>query len=187
MRYFRGALVLIAGLVAASCTLPGMTGCNKATRANAATDPNGFAAIFCRALEGDDDDEYRYAELLESLAEHNEDPARTMKEAIRWYRMAAGQSSGSIPVYMAPVGNQKYGWVMNVRTGTATPGDARAQFRLAELHLEGKGVKQSKKKARVWLGRSAAQGHPPAVTLLAEMEAELAATKAKREVREIGG
>ena len=187
MRHFRGALVLIAGLVAASCTLPGMTGCNKPTRANAATDPDGFAAIFCRALEGDDDDEYRYAELLESLAEHNEDPARTMKEAIRWYKMAAGQSSGSIPVYMAPVGNQKYGWVMNVRTGTATPGDARAQFRLAELYLEGKGVKQSEKKARVWLGRSAAQSHPPAIALLAEMEAELAATKAKREVEEIGG
>lgn len=183
----RIALVLFTGLIVASCAMPGVTGCDTEAKALAAADPGGMTAHFCRALEGGDSLQYELAQMLEAEAEKGKEPAANMKKAVHWYKLAARSSSGATPVYMAPVGNQKYGWVMNVQTGLATRGDARAQFRLSELYMEGRYVKQSDKKARVWLGRAATQGYPPAVNMLLEMEAELAGKKSKREMREIGG
>ena len=179
----RVTIILCAGLIGASCTMPGLgsgpgvTGCSAEAKALAAADPDGETAHFCRALKDGDNLQYALARFLEAGVDDSDDPARIMKEAVRWYKKAAASSSGSTPVYMAPVGNLKYGWVMNVSTGPATPGDARAQFRLAELYMEGRFVKQNNKKAGKWLGRAAAQGYPPAVALLSAMEAELADRK----------
>lgn len=193
----RIALLVAAGLILASCTMlglgpglgpgPGVTGCSAEAKALAVEDPDGETAAFCRALEGGNNGPYALARFFEAGVDDSDDPARIMKEAVRWYKKAARPSSGSTPVYMPPMGNLKYGRVINIPTGPATPGDARAQFRLAELYIEGRFVKQSDKKARVWLKRAADKGYPPAVALLSAMEAELASEKANREVKEIGG
>jgi hypothetical protein len=144
-----------------SCTLPGAD-C-------AAQRPGGgtnFAALVCHATNGDRSAQVTLARAYETGAGLPQD----MKMAVEWYRRAAAPKTGKMPVYVAPVGNQKYGNVMMLDSGTETPGDAWAQFRLGEIYLAGKGVRQSDRRARKWLRRSAAQGYDPAAELLAKME-----------------
>ena len=95
-----------------------------------------------------------------------------LKKAAKWYKRAAARKSGAAPIYLAPVGNQRTGWVMPIKTGPTSPGDADAQYRLGLLYLDGRGVKQSRNKAKKWLKRAAKQGHQEAGWRLERLAAE---------------
>lgn len=95
-----------------------------------------------------------------------------LKQAAKWYKRAAARKSGTAPIFLAPVGNQRTGWVMPIESGPASRGDADAQYRLGLLYLEGRGVEQSRKRAKKWLKRAAKQGHQEAAWLLERLESE---------------
>lgn len=95
-----------------------------------------------------------------------------LKKAAKWYKRAAARKSGTAPIYLAPVGNQRTGWVMPIKTGPTSRGDADAQYRLGLLYLKGRGVEKSPKKAKKWLKRAAKQGHQEAGWLLERLEIE---------------
>ena len=83
--------------------------------------------------------------------------AQNRAEAAHWYRQAAEPESGVTHIYLPPVGKQKYGMVMPIQTGSPRTGLPEAQYALARLYLDGRGVKQSDRKARKWLKRAARQ------------------------------
>lgn len=89
-------------------------------------------------------------------------------EAAHWYRQAAESETGVTNVYSPPVGKEQYGRVIPVRTGPPRVGLPEAQYALGRLYLEGRGVKQSDRKARKWLKRAAQQDYGPALALLDE-------------------
>jgi hypothetical protein len=155
--------------VAASFLLLGLASCSL-PRVDCPTQVAGasnFAALSCHAGRGD-----RSAQITLARAyETGVGLARDMKKAVHWYKRAATANPGTMPVYIPAVGQQKYGTVLTVDTGPAHPGDAWAQFRLGEIYLAGEGVRQSDRRARKWLRRSAEQGYRPAAELLASLEA----------------
>ena len=158
-------------MLLAGCSLPG-TGC--AVRPQAATtgtaDQGAFELLRCRAHGGDKAAQVTLARAYET----GTGLPRDMKKAVGWYKHAATPTSGSTPVHIAPVGNQRHGWTLDVQAGKAIPGDIWAEFRLGEIYLAGNGVRQSDRRARKWLRRAADHGSAPAAKLLAEMEAEAA-------------
>lgn len=159
-RWLAASILLMLG--ATSCSLPG-TDCPPQPPGSS----SNYSALACHAANGD-----RSAQLTLARAyEVGVGLPRDMNKAISWYRRAAASKSGKLPIYVAPVGNQKYGHVMMLDTGPTEPGSAWAQFRLGEIYLAGKGVKQSDRRARKWLKRSARQGYAPAIELLAKMVA----------------
>lgn len=164
----RISLILLPALLLAGCSLPGVS---CAVRPQAATtgtaDQSAFELLRCRAYDGDKAAQVTLARAYET----GTGLPRDMKKAVGWYKRAATPAPGSTPVYIAPVGNQKYGWTQNIQAGTAIPGDTWAEFRLGEIYLAGNGVKQSDRRARKWLRRAADHGHAPAADLLARMEA----------------
>jgi TPR repeat protein len=124
------------------------------------------AALECRAAAGD-----RQAQL--DLAIRYEEGAGvppSLKRAVRLYRSAAAPSGGTIYVYSPPVGGEKAGRVLPLNAGPGVPGLAEAQFRLALLYLEGRGVKQSDRRARALLENAAKRGHSLSADLLARLE-----------------
>lgn len=159
-RWLAASFLLMLGVT--SCSLPSVDCPAQAPGAG-----SNFDVLTCHAAKGDRSAQMTLARAYETGIGLPQD----MSKAVHWYRRAAAPKSGTLPVYMAPAGNQKYGSVMLLDNGPADPGDAWAQFRLGEIYLAGKGVKQSDRRARRWLRRSAAQGSSPAAELLARMEA----------------
>ncbi len=104
------------------------------------------------------------------IYENGTDIPENLRKAAKWYKRAAARKSPTAPIYLAPVGNQRTGWVMPVQTGPVSPGDADAQYRLGLLYLKGRGVKQSRTKAKKWLKRAARQGHQEAGWLLERLK-----------------
>ena len=94
--------------------------------------------------------------------------------AAKWYRKAASYNSGTTSVFVAPdaEGREKFGTALEVKIGPTLYGHADAKYRLGRLYLEGRGVKQSRKKARHWFKRAAKQGHEDAAQALERLEAE---------------
>lgn len=167
--YLRGLAVTLAlAMLVAGCNLPG-TGCRLPQQNGAtATNQGALELLNCRALGGDKSAQVTLARAYETGV----GVPRDMKKAVRWYKRAATPASGNTPVYMAPVGDQRYGQVQNIQTGPAVPGDIWAQYRLGEIYLAGDGVEQSRRRARNWLRRAADNGHVQAAELLAKMKAE---------------
>lgn len=159
------AVILAPMLLAAGCSLPGMN-C-PVQSSPAAAGQTALEALNCQAIGGNKGAQISLARAYETGIGLPSD----MKKAVEWYKRAGTPTTGQTPVYIAPVGNQKYGTVQTFQTGPETPGDAFAQFRLGEIYLAGNGVKQSDRRARRWLKRSANQGNAPAIKLLAQIEA----------------
>ncbi len=164
----RISVILAPVLLLAGCTLPG-TGCAVQPQAatSGATDQGAFELLRCRAYAGDKSAQVTLARAYET----GTGLPRDMEAAIGWYKHAATPTSGSIPVYIAPVGSQRHGWTPDIQAGKAVPGDVWAEFRLGEIYLAGNGVEQSDRRARKWLRRAADHGYAPAAALLARMEA----------------
>ena len=158
---------------ATACTLPGL-GCALQPQGGpgSAASQSGFEALNCRAIGGDKAAQISLARAYET----GTGLPRDMKLAVDWYERAARPSSRPssrvASDYVAPVDDQRFGRTQTFPTVTDTPGDAFAQFRLGEIYLAGDGVKQSDRRARGWLKRSAHQGYGPAIDLLAQIEAK---------------
>ena len=73
--------------------------------------------------------------------------AKEYKNALKWLKLAATPNSGRMPIYMPPVGGQKYGTVMMMDSGQATQGHRAAQLLLAEIYEKGLGVDTDVQKA----------------------------------------
>ena len=95
-----------------------------------------------------------------------------LTKAAQWYESAADPRSGTTRVYIPAVGNQKHGQVLQLNPRPFSVGHADAQYRLGLLFLDGRGVKQSRKKAKKWLKRAARQGHQEAAQALERLESE---------------
>lgn len=132
MKHFvRNITSTILFLVLPGCSLL-IPDCSKVSY-----DPEAYRK--CIASQGNSQAQYE----LGLLAYGRED----YKAALKWLRMAAAPSSGRTPIYMPPVGGQKYGTVMMMDTGKATAGHGKAQSLLAEIYDKGLGVEMDKKQA----------------------------------------
>ena len=89
-------------------------------------------------------------------------------EAARYFNVAATPSSGQSYIYVPPAGSVA-GFTMPVDSGPYQAGLPEAQYRLGLLYLQGRGVKQSDKKARKYFTRAAAQGHHAAQQALSDI------------------
>ena len=165
--------VIATALAAAGCTLPDpCAGLGPAPTVDAQaqagidlTAGQSLERLVCEARHGDQFSQYILGKLYEEGVGVPADPG----EAAKWYRRAAKARSGNTYVYSAPVGDERYGRVIPVATGPATPGLSEAQYRLGLLYRDGRGVDQNLKRARRWLERAAEKGHEGAVRALAEL------------------
>lgn len=157
---------LFMTLAISSCALPG--GICGVPVQGGATNQNALELLSCRAIGGDKQAQISLARAYETGI----GAPRDMKKAVEWYTRAATPSTGRKPGVMEPLDTRTQGSVQEILTGTETPGDTWAQFRLGEIYLAGDGVKQSDRRARKWLKRAADRGFGPAAELLAGMEAE---------------
>jgi len=83
----------------------------------------------CTASQGNAQAQYELGLAAYELADY--------QTALKWLKLAAAPDSGRIPVYMPPVGGQKYGTVMMMDSGRATAGHRAAQSLLAEIYHRG--------------------------------------------------
>lgn len=111
---------------------------------------------------------------------------RDYERAARLYRQAAAFQSGTTYVYSPPVGREKSGRVIPVRTGADQPGLAQAKLRLAKLLLSGLGVEPDREEALELLREAAAAGSNDAKTILEDMRPSGAA-KPREQVEREGG
>lgn len=153
----RAILVLLAPLILSACAQ------TLAACAPASTLP--LASLRCAAAKGDKLAQVRLGMAHESGVGVEQDFAM----AARLYRRAAAPVSGTTYVYSAPVGGEKYGRVIPVRTGADQPGLPLAKVRLARLHIIGLGVEANREEAIELLRDATAAGNAEAKRLLFDL------------------
>ena len=109
--------------------------------------------------------------MLGYLFETGEGAVADPKKAVAWYRRAARPTRGMSHVDMEGVEMQALGGVVPVQTGREIPANPDAEYRLGLMHLEGRGVEQSRDKAVRWFRGAAKKGHVQAAAALEELEA----------------
>ena len=87
------------------------------------------------------------------------------------FKKAAQTDSGMSSVYVPGVGGDP-GMAMSYQARPRVEGLAAAQYELAKLYLDGRGVKYKPNRAIRYLERAAAQGHEDAAELLARVAPE---------------
>lgn len=92
----------------------------------------GLEQLLRAAAPGDPEAEFRLAEYYYKCYEEGDDGEKALKEAVKWYRKAAGK------------------------------GSAGAQFELGWCYQEGRGVEEDPEKAVGWFRIAAEQGYPEA-------------------------
>ncbi len=147
-----------------------MGGCTATQQASceARADPAMSAHLAGLSCSGTQQAQYEVGLAYETGAGVAADP----RAAAKWYRKAATYDSGTTSVFVAPTGDERFGTVLEVRIGPRIDGLAAAKYRLGLLYLAGRGVKQSRKKAKSWLRRAARQGHQEAALTLERLKAE---------------
>jgi hypothetical protein len=115
----------------------------------------GIAQLACEADKGD-----KSAQLRLGVAYENGSAGVPvdLQRAASLYRAAAAPVLGTTFVYSPPVGKAP-GQVIPVRTGSDQPGLAEAQYRLAVLHRDGRGVKKDLDRANQLFAQARAQGY----------------------------
>jgi TPR repeat protein len=121
----------------------------------------------CQASLGDKLAQLHLGERLEMGVGVAPDPAR----AARLYRAASSFTSGMNYIYLAGV-NGKPGTVLPLRTGADKPGLTEAQYRLGLMYLDGRGVRQDRRRAKELIGKAADAGYGPAKDTLASLSEE---------------
>ena len=149
-----------------------LAGCTAAQQASceARADPTMSGHLARLACSDSQQAQYEVGLAYETGAGVAADP----EAAAKWYRKAATYHSGTTSLFVAPdaAGREKFGTALEVRIGPRLDGYADAKYRLGLLYLEGRGVKQSRNKARKWLKRAARQGHDDAARALERLESE---------------
>lgn len=124
-----------------------------------------LAFIECRARRGSQIAQF----LLGRAYQTGTQVARDFGQAAKWYKRAAGPASNSQYTYAPPVGHGELGRLYEGTRDRPKRGYPPAQMALAELYLDGRGVKQDEAKAQQWLSRAARQGYEPAIALLDQL------------------
>lgn len=120
----------------------------------------GLDALTCQAGRGDKSAQLQLGIAYETGEGVPLDPAR----AARFYRVAAAPVAGTTFIYSPPVGNAP-GQVIPIRTGIDQPGLAEAQYRLAQLYRDGRGVRKDPARSERLFAQAAAQGFDKLPTL----------------------
>lgn len=120
--------------------------------------PGYLDDVLGRACKGDQHASLEIGMYYEALAKHAPDNELYYKKAASFYRIAATASSDQTFIYIPGAGDVA-GYTMPIQTGAVTYGVAEAQYRLALLYRDGKGVKQDKGLAIWYLESAAKQGH----------------------------
>lgn len=121
-----------------------------------------LAFIECRARRGSQIAQF----LLGREYEAGNRVTRDFEQAAKWYKRAAGPASNSQYTYAPPVGHRELGRLVEGTRDRPERGYPPAQMALAELYLDGRGLKEDEAKAQRWLSRAARQGYEPAIELL---------------------
>lgn len=120
----------------------------------------GFDALTCQAERGD-----KSAQLRLGIAyETGDGVPLDLAHAAGLYRAAAAPVSGATFIYSPPVGKAP-GQVIPIRTGADQPGLAEAQYRLAQMYRDGRGVRKDLARAERLFAQAAAQGFGKLPTL----------------------
>lgn len=123
--------------------------------------PKDIRALAVRAEAGDRDAMLALAHAYEQ----GDGVPLSLENAAHIYRFLATPVSGQRGIYQPGIGGG-IGIVTTVDMGPSHPGDAEAQYRLAQLYAAGRGVRENKRKAEALFRRAAAQGHGAAAATL---------------------
>lgn len=89
-----------------------------------------------------------------------------LARAAELYARAATPVPAFTHIYAPPVRLGGRGQVLILPNASGTPGDPEAQYRLARLYLDGRGVDRSPERGRRLLERAAGQNYRPALEAL---------------------
>lgn len=153
------------GVPIAGLALAGLAGC--ITPPNCLAGRSEIEVLQCQAGLGDKLAQLHLAERLETGQGVAADPAR----AARLYRAASSYTSGMNFIYLAGVGG-KPGTVLPLRSGPDQPGLSEAQYRLGLMYLDGRGVRQDRRRARELIRKAAGAGYGPAKEALGRLGEE---------------
>jgi hypothetical protein len=113
----------------------------------------GHDQLTCQAGRGD-----KFAQLRLGITyEAGDGVPPDFARAAKWYRAAAAPVSATTFIYAPPVG-QAPGQVIPIRTSVDRPGLAEAQYRLAQMYRDGRGVRKDPARAERLFAQAAAQG-----------------------------
>lgn len=163
------AVGLLALAVGGCATTPdSCRGFGSASKAIALPDP---ARASVRELQCGSDLGIRHASLeLARRYENGVGVQADQRAAARSYMRAATPVAAYTHVYAPPVRLGGRGQVLILPSGRGSPGDAEAQYRLALMRLEGRGIVRSPERAVRLLRLAAAQGHQAAAEALTRLE-----------------
>lgn len=122
---------------------------------------------YCEAIAGDKDAQYRIGRWYLGGSDH----AADYKEAMKWFKKAAAKPRVGRGVNSGGAGTS-YGTVRDERMARSSMKDRHsgALYEIGLLYLDGKGVKQSGKKAKKYIKLAAKEGNREALARLAELE-----------------
>jgi TPR repeat protein len=153
--------------IAATCiaAMAWLSGCETVSQCMAGK--SEIQALECRANAGDKQAQFALGEAAELGVGGPPDPAR----AARFYRQAAAFTSGMLFLYTPGVKGAA-GTTMPIRTGPDQAGLPAAQYRLAKLYLDGRGVRRDRGRAVRLLKTASKGGYAPAQELLRSLGEE---------------
>lgn len=135
-------------------------GCS--TRPDCSAEVSPISSLKCASASGDK----RALLELGKRYEAGDGIPKNEAQAARLYRSAAQPTPDVLYVYSPPVGRESAGRVIPVTTGRGAPGLPEAQYRLALLYQQGRGVKADARRATQLLQAAAKSGYPPALEAL---------------------
>ena len=150
-RFGAVAALVLSGAMIGGCVTPAVCGSGLSP----------LAALECQARNGDAEAQFDLAVRLETGDGIAADPAR----AARLYRQAGSFRPGTQYIWVPGVSGQP-GYVMPVVSGPDQAGLAKAQFHLAMMYLDGRGVAVDRRRASALLGEAAKAGYAPAAEAL---------------------
>ncbi|MEE8371676.1 MAG: hypothetical protein V3R73_05960 [Sphingomonadales bacterium] len=128
-----------------------------------------LGSIYCDARAGSKRAQYKVGKWYLGGPDHDPD----YKQAMKWFKKASARARVGRGVNSGGAGGD-YGPVHKDRVAGATLGKSGrhsgALYEMALLYLEGKGVKQSNKKAKKYMKLAAKEGNRQARRHLAELE-----------------
>jgi len=145
--------MILRGLLVGGALL--LAGCAHPPVASCGNSGDVVASLQCRAWSGDKLAQLEMGKRLES----GDGVAIDLRQAARFYRMAAQDVSGTTYVYSPPVGKHGRAMVLPIRTGSDQPGLSEAKYRLSLMYRDGRGVRRNAGKAERLINEARDQGY----------------------------
>lgn len=140
-----------------NCTtrLAGVPKAEDGTRVMDRDDERVLSFYTCRAAQGDKQAQLWLGEQYEqgsALVEADQE------KAFKLYMQAATDDPTRTSIYVAGIKDNP-GTVMSFANPGARPGLPEAKYRVGRMYFEGRGVKQSTRRATRWMKQAAKRGH----------------------------